>query len=55
MRMAKECKMSEWKRLVIGNLPEELTKNYDVKSIKIGDNEKIFYRKLEPKSSKEKK
>ncbi len=36
---------NEWEQLKVGNLPEELTKNYDVKSIKIGDNEKIFYRR----------
>ncbi len=37
--------MSEWEQLKAGNYPKELTDNYDIKSIKIGDNEKIFYRK----------
>lgn len=37
--------MEEWEKLNINKLPEEFTRNYEFKSIKLGDNEKIFIRK----------
>lgn len=39
--------MNDWINFDMDNLPKELTEIYDVKSIKIGHNEKFFYRKRE--------
>ena len=37
--------MSEWVKIDVSNLPKVFTDYYDFKSIKLGDNEKIFIRK----------
>lgn len=45
--------MNEWIKLQVDNLPKELTELYDFKSIKLGENEKIFYRKHKSESPKD--
>ena len=40
--------LGDWERIGMNNIPGEFRERYEFKSIRIGDNEKIFFRKRDP-------